>query len=101
MSDAENGDEADEEQAPPIELGDGPDVDGVPLAQIAARFTWGCEKSHIVEREGDVDIRTPDGPKSLRDVLVDVDETYFGTRRDFVTAVADVVGRGPVETAES
>ena len=101
MSDAEDSEDAESEDEPAVELGEGPAVEGAPIARIAARFQWGCEKSAIVQREGDADVRTPDGPKSLRDVLVDVDETYFATRQDFLDAVEAVVGSGPVETAET
>jgi hypothetical protein len=47
-----------------------------------------------------VTIRTPDGPRKLADVLDEVDETYFQRRQEFEEAVRDVVGTGPVPTAE-
>lgn len=100
MSDAEDSDEDSEEAEPAVELGDGPAVEGAPLARIAARFQWGREKSAIVAREGDADIRTPDGPRTLEDILGDVDETYFATRQDFVGAVRDAIGHGPVPTED-
>lgn len=100
--DSENGDaeNGDGEEEPAVELGEGPDVEGVPLAQIAARFQWGIEKSAIVEREGNTDIRTPKGPRTVRDVLAEVDQPYFGTRKEFVEGVREVVGSGPVQTAD-
>lgn len=100
MSDAEDSDEDSEEAEPAVELGDGPAVEGAPLARIAARFQWGREKSAIVAREGDAEIRTPDGPRTLEDILGDVDETYFATRQDFVGAVRDAIGHGPVPTED-
>ncbi|WP_435126757.1 DUF5789 family protein [Halobaculum sp. D14] len=93
-------DESEEEEAPAVELGDGPDVEGAPLARVASRLTWPQEKSRIVEKEGDAVIRTPDGPRELADVLEAVDVSYFDRRQTFVDAVEDEVGRGPVQTAE-
>lgn len=93
-------DDEDSEDEPAVELGEGPDVEGAPLARVAARLTWGIERSAVVDREGETEIRTPDGPRELGDVLDEVDETYFPTRQSFVEAVTDVVGTGPVTTAE-
>jgi hypothetical protein len=87
-------DEEDEE--PAIELGDGPPVEGAPIARISARFMWGIEKSAIEAREGETTIRTPDGPRELGDILSDVDSTYFATRQEFESAIRDVIGTGPV-----
>lgn len=100
MSDAEDSDENGEDAEPAVELGEGPAVEGAPIARIAARFQWGREKSAIVAREGDAEIRTPDGPRTLEDILADVDETYFATRQDFVGAVRDAIGHGPVPTED-
>lgn len=97
MSD-EDSDEAEEE--PAVELGDGPDVEGAPLGRVAARFTWGVEKSAVEAREGDTEIRTPDGPEALGDLLEDVETTYFATRQEFLDSLRPVVGAGPVATAE-
>lgn len=94
MSDAEDSEEEAEERA--VELGEGPDVEGAPIARVAARFQWGRERSAIVAREGDATIRTPDGPRSLESILEEADETYFATREDFVAAVRDIIGHGPV-----
>jgi hypothetical protein len=68
-------DEEDEEEEPTIELGDAPPVEGAPLARISARFMWGSEKSAIEAREGETTIRTPDGPRELRDILAEVDSS--------------------------
>ncbi|MFC6862220.1 DUF5789 family protein [Halomicroarcula sp. GCM10025817] len=91
-------DESEEEEAPAVELGEGPDVEGAPLARVSARLTWGIEHSTIVEREGETTIRTPDGPRELADVLEDVDVPYFADRNEFENAVRDVIGTGPVPT---
>lgn len=92
-------DDTDEEQeGPPIELGDGPDVAGVPLARISSRLTYGIEKSAIRRREGDTEIRTPDGPQALGDVLDSVDVPYFERRQEFETAIREAIGTGPVPT---
>ncbi len=89
-------DEEDEE--PAVELGEGPDVEGAPLARVSARLTWGIEHSTIVDREGETTIRTPDGPRELADVLEAVDVPYFSDRREFESAVRDAIGTGPVPT---
>lgn len=92
MSDEES------EEEPAVELGDGPDVAGAPLARIASRLTWPQTKSDIETQEGDAEIRTPDGPQTLSDLLEEVDETLFDTRRAFVEEIEAVAGRGPVAT---
>jgi len=90
---------ADEETA--VTLGEGRPVEGAPLARVGARLMWGIEKSTVVDREGETVIRTPDGPRELADVLAAVDEPYFGTQQEFKQAVRDVIGTGPVPTADS
>lgn len=87
------------EEEPAIELGEGSDVEGAPLARVASRLQWPIEKSRAVELEGDAEIRTPDGPRTLSAVLDDVETTYFDRRQTFLEAVRDVIGRGPVPTA--
>jgi len=89
-----------EDEGPVVELGDGDPVDGAPLARVASRLTWGEKHSEIVDREGDVTIRTPDGPRELADVMDEVDVPYFESRQEFTDAVREVVGTGPVPTAE-
>ncbi|WP_276271243.1 DUF5789 family protein [Haloarcula litorea] len=91
-------DDSEEEAEPAVELGDGPDVEGAPLARVSARLTWGIEHSTVVDREGDTVVRTPDGPRELADVLGEVDEPYFADRHEFEDAVREVVGTGPVPT---
>jgi len=89
-----------EEEGPAVELGDGPDVEGAPLARVSSRLHWGIEHSEVVRREGDTTIRTPDGPRELGDVLESVDETYFDRRQSFEDAVREAIGHGPVPTEE-
>ena len=97
----EEGDEAEEETVEEIvELGDREPVEGAPLARVASRLTWPQEASRIRDKEGDSEIRTPDGPRTLSDVLDESDETYFDTRQTFVEEVRGVIGTGPVQTAE-
>ncbi|WP_123539067.1 DUF5789 family protein [Halosimplex salinum] len=93
-------DESEEEEAPAVELGEGEPVEGAPLARVASRLNWGMAHSDIVEREGDVTIRTPDGPQQLADAMADVDVPYFESRHEFTDAVREVVGTGPVPTAD-
>ena len=88
----------DDETEPAVELGEGPNVDGAPLARVASRLTWPQERSRINEKEGDAVDRTPDGPRELTAVLEEVDETYFDRRQTFLAAVCDVIGHGPVAT---
>jgi len=83
---------------PAVELGEGPDVAGAPLVRVASRLTWPATRSDIVDQEGDVEIRTPDGPRELGAVLGEVETTYFDSRQTFREAVESVVGRGPVAT---
>ena len=94
---AEDNDEAEE---PAVELGEGEPVEGAPLSRVAERLTWAIQKSEIDRKEGDTTIRTPDGPRMLSDVLAEMDETYFPTRRAFQEAVREVIGTGPVPTAD-
>ena len=95
---ADSDDEEEEEDAPVVELGEGSEVEGAPLARVASRQTWGMEKSRLTEREADTEIRTPDGPQRLGEVLESVDSVYFARRQDFVDAIENVVGTGPVPT---
>lgn len=90
----------DSENEPAVPLGEGDPVEGAPVARVAERLMWGVEKSEIAAREGDTVVRTPDGPCDLADVLADVDQPYFATRQEFLDAVKEVIGTGPVPTAE-
>ncbi len=90
MSDSED------DEGPVVELGDGPVVEGAPLARVASRLTWPIERERLLKREGDAEIRTPDGLRDLASVLDGVETTYFDTRRTFVETVRDEIGRGPV-----
>jgi hypothetical protein len=93
-------DDTDEETEPAVELGDGEPVDGAPVARVASRLTWPQEASRVREKEGDATIRTPDGPRTVAEVLDAVDTTYFDTRQTFLSAVRSEVGGGPIPTAE-
>ncbi|MFB6112716.1 MAG: DUF5789 family protein [Halodesulfurarchaeum sp.] len=93
--------DTDEDEEAGIELGEGEAVEGAPLARVAARLTWAIQKSEVKRKEGDVEIRTPEGPRRLGDVLDEVDETYFPTQQSFTQAVRDAIGLGPVPTAET
>ena len=95
---SDNGEEEADELA--VELGDGEPVEGAPPARVASRLHYAIEKSEIIRREGETVIRTPDGPRELADVLAESDEVYFDTRQAFETAIRDVIGTGPVPTAE-
>lgn len=92
----------DEEEAetPTVELGEGPTVEGAPLARVASRLSWPRGKREVIVQEGDTKIRTAEGPLTLETILDDVDNPYFGSRQEFVTDVRAVIGYGPVETVE-
>lgn len=92
--------EAGEEEAdePGVELGEAASVDGAPLARVASRLTWPVERSEVVRKEGDTVVRTTDGPRELVDILESVGTTYFASRQEFVAAVRDVAGVGPMPT---
>lgn len=95
-------DEEDEEdEGPAVPLGEGAPVEGVPVARVAAQLTWGIERSEIRRKHGETTIRTPDGPRELGDVIDEIDIPYFERRKEFLDAVRDVVGVGPVPTAET
>jgi hypothetical protein len=49
----------------PVTLDQRCPVEGTSLARVAARLTWGVERSAILEPEGDTVVRTPDGPREL------------------------------------
>ncbi|MUW15858.1 hypothetical protein GJ633_15520 [Halorubrum sp. CBA1125] len=91
-------DEDAEESEPAVELGSGPDVAGEPVARVASRLTWPATRSDVRAQEGDAVIRTPEGPREIDDVLAASDVPLFESRSEFVAAVEDVVGRGPVAT---
>jgi hypothetical protein len=88
------------QEGPVVELGEGDPVEGAPLARIAARLHWPVQQSEVERREGDATVRTPDGPRELSAVLDAVGVTYFESRREFVDAVRDVIGTGPIPTAD-
>jgi len=87
-------------EGPAVPLGEGEPVEGAPLARVASRLHYAIGKSEVVRREGNTVIRTPDGPRELAAILEETDEVYFDTRRAFEAAVRDVIGTGPVPTAE-
>jgi hypothetical protein len=92
--------EDDTAEEPAVPLGEGDPVEGAPVARVAERLMWGIERSEVVAREGETVVRTPDGPRELAAVLKEVDRTYFATRQEFLGAVEDALGTGPVPTAE-
>jgi hypothetical protein len=93
-------DEAEEEAEPAVPLGEGPSVEGAPLARVASRLHYAIERSEILRREGETTIRTPDGPRELADILEESDEVYFDTRQSFEDAVREIIGTGPIPTAD-
>ncbi len=90
----------DEAEAPSVELGEGADVDGAPIGRVASRLSWPRSLSDVLEQEGETTIRTSEGPRALADIVEEVETPYFGTRQEFVAAVRDVIGYGPVPTSD-
>jgi len=84
-----------------VELGSGASVEGAPISRVAERLTWAIQKSEIDRKEGETDIRTPEGPRPLTEILDEIEETYFPTRQSFRDAVTDVIGNGPIPTEEA
>ena len=93
-------DDEDADDEPAVELGEGESVEGAPVARVASRLHYAIEKSEVVRREGDTVVRTPDGPRKLEAVLEESDEVYFDTRQSLLDGVREVVGTGPVPTAD-
>ena len=87
-------------EEPAVELGEGPTVEGAPLARVSSRLSWPIQRSEIARLEGDTEIRTPDGPRPVADVLESVEDSYFERRQQFEGAVRAVIGTGPVATPE-
>lgn len=93
-------DEEQEEEEPLVELGESVPVEGVPLVQVASRLSWPKQQSEVSRREGETVVRTPDGPKRVGELLESIENPYFQSRQEFVNAVREVTGTGPVPTAE-
>lgn len=92
MSEAEDAENAE----PDVELGERKTIEGQPVARVASRLVWPKSNGDVAAQEGSATIRTPDGPRELSTVLEETDETFFETRRAFIDAVEDVIGRGPI-----
>jgi hypothetical protein len=93
-------DDDEDEETVAVELGEATPVEGAPVARVASRLTWPQEASSIAAKEGEAAIRTPGGPRTVESVLEEGEVTYFESRQEFLETVRDVVGRGPVRTAE-
>ncbi|MFB6103709.1 MAG: DUF5789 family protein [Halobacteriaceae archaeon] len=94
-------DDEDADAEPAVTLGDSAVVEGIPLARVTSRLTWGMAASDLQDRVGDITIRTPDGPQELDEVIAATDLVYFETRQEFEDAVRSVVGVGPVPTGDT
>ncbi|MDL5361916.1 DUF5789 family protein [Halalkalicoccus sp. NIPERK01] len=99
MSD-EDQEEAEEEEAPLVDLGEGVPVEGAPIARVASRLHWPVQRSEIRRKEGETVVRTTRGPKSVGELLDGTDVTYFESRQEFLDACRAVTETGPVPTAE-
>lgn len=95
---AEDEEDEAEDPEPAVELGERTPVEGAPLARVVSRLTFPLQQSVVEHREGETTIRTPDGPRTVADVLEDVELTYFGSGDEFRTAVREEIGTGPVPT---
>lgn len=92
--------EAEEETEPTVELGEGRDIEGAPLARVASRQTWPQQASRIRRKEEGTTIRTPTGPRKLEEVLAATEMTYFASRQEFYDEIESVIGIGPVQPTE-
>jgi hypothetical protein len=93
-------DEEEEQEGPAVELGEHRPVEGAPIARLTARLHYGIERSEVDRRLGDEEIRTPEGPRRLGEVLEGMEGTYFERRQDLERALRDAVGRGPVPAGD-
>ncbi len=93
-------DEDQEEEGPAVELGEHRPVEGAPITRLTARLHYGIERSEVDRRLGEEEIRTPDGPRQLGNVLDSLEETYFPRQQDLEAAVRDAVGHGTVPAGE-
>lgn len=89
-----------EENDSSVELGEHHPVAGAPLARVADRLTWPIERSTVHDREGDTEVRTPNGPRPVAELLVESDTDYFPTREAFVDALEAVIDSGPIQPTE-
>ena len=90
----------DEESEPAVTLGEKTPVEGAPLARVTSRLSWPRAASEIDALEGDSVVRTPEGPQELSEILSELDESYFERRQEFESHVRELIGTGPVQTAE-
>jgi len=90
----------DDEEGPAVELGERRPVEGAPIPRLTARLHYGIERSEVDRRLGDEQVRTPEGPRRLGEVLEAVEEPYFPRRQDLERALRDAVGRGPVPAGD-
>jgi len=89
-----------EEDDSSVELGEHQPVAGAPLARVADRLTWPIEGSAVRDKEGNTEVRTPDGPRPVAALLAESDTDYFPTREAFVEALEAVIGSGPIKPTE-
>jgi len=88
--------EDDEEMPPEVPLGADVAVEGVPVARVAARLHYPLPRSQLLERAGEIEIRTPAGPTTVRSVIEEIDVQIFPTEAALITAVRASVGEAPV-----
>ena len=88
--------EDDEETAPTVMLGDDEPVAGVPIARVAARQHYPLPRSQLLDRAGEIEIRTPAGPTALENALEEAETQIFPTAAALIATVREAVGEGPV-----
>jgi hypothetical protein len=93
--------EDDEAEDSGVTLGSGAAVEGAPVARVASRLHWGMSKGEIGEREGDTVVRTSDGPRELGTILESVEVPYFESQREFLDAVREQIGVGPIPEGDT
>lgn len=88
--------EDDEETAPTVRLGDDEPVRGAPIARVAARQHYPLQRSQLLDRAGEIEIRTPAGPTTIETVIQETDTAIFPTATALITTIREAVGDGPV-----
>lgn len=89
-----------DDSEPAVTLGEHTPVEGAPLARVSSRLTWPKAKRDVVDLEGETVVRTSEGPRELSAVLEEVDQPYFERHQEFESHVREVIGTGPVQTAD-
>jgi len=75
-------------------------VEGAPLARVSSRLTWPKEKSEVDRLEGESVIRTPTDPANCPPCSRTSMKRTSSATRNSEANVRDVIGTGPIPTAD-